>query len=86
MVCYSCNKSNNCSVLKNLRSLSNDFAINKCKEYAALKDRYKKMAEHDKLMRLIYDYFTAQIEYGNGVDDISKEDIERYITSVILDL
>ena len=86
MVCYSCNKANNCSTLRNLRSLSNDFVINKCKEYAAPKDRYKKMAEHDKLMRLIHDYFTAQIEYGNGVNDISKEDIERYITSMILDL
>lgn len=86
MICYSCEKTNSCSTLRNLRSLSNDFVINKCKEYAAPKDRYKKMAEHDKLMRLIYDYFTAQIEYGNGVNDISKEDIERYITSMILDL
>lgn len=86
MICYSCDKANNCLMFKNLCSLSNDFVINKCKEYTAPKDRYKKMAEHDKLMMLIYDYFTAQIEYGDGINGISKKDIERYITSMILDL
>ena len=50
------------------------------------KDIYKKMTEHDNLMRLIYDYFTTQIEYGDGINSISKKDIEKYITSMILDL
>jgi hypothetical protein len=57
--------------------MSKDFSINDCRDYDAVaKYTYKKIAQNDALMRLIYDYFTGQVEGG-----YSNEEVEKVITS-----
>lgn len=62
-------------------SKSFDFCINDCKDYnKTLKNKYKKIADNDDLMHLIYDYFTGQLK------GCAEEKAKRVITSTILDL
>jgi hypothetical protein len=69
-------------MLRMLCSTSSDFCINTCKEFdEASKYRYKKIAEHDDLMRLIYDYFAGQIE-----GDHSEEEVVSVIKDALLRL
>ena len=57
--------------------MSKDFSINDCRDYDAVaKYTYKKIAQNDNLMRLIYDYFTGQVEGG-----YSDEEVRKVITS-----
>ena len=60
MICYSCRNLNRCSVFRKLHDVSNDFSINQCQDYND-ETNYRKIAKHDDLMKLIYDYFTGQL-------------------------
>lgn len=63
MICFHCSKVKSCEKFRNMYSDFEDFSINKCKDYEdEISYKYKKIAEHDDLMRILYDYFTGQIE------------------------
>lgn len=79
MICYSCDKIGGCSIFQKLYKISNDFFINDCLEHVnAPKLKYRKIAEHDDLMHLIYDYFTNQIE-----DDMTSQYSDEEIRNII---
>lgn len=76
MLCYSCDIANKCNTFRTLYSISDDFCINSCKGYeAASVYKYRKIAENDDLMKLIYDYFTDQVK-GYTLEE-AKEAITR---------
>ena len=75
MICYGCNKASGCSVFRQLYSKSKDFSINQCEDYNEANNAYKKIAMHDDLMHLIYDYFTGQLE------GVSESEARKAITS-----
>lgn len=82
MICYHCQKAKECSTFRTLRTMSKDFSINDCKDYDSVeKYTYRKIVENDKLMRLIYDYFTGQVEGG-----YSDEEVREVIASAMWDL
>ena len=82
MLCYHCRYASNCSIFRELYRASNDFCINECKNYKDTKEyKYQKIAEHDDLMHLIYDYFTGKVEGG-----YSEEDIKTAITIAMINL
>lgn len=82
MICYHCEKASGCKVFRSLYSMSKDFNINDCRDYDETSNyKYKKIAEHDDLMHLIYDYFTDQV-----VGYYSEEQIKAAITSAMWDL
>ena len=63
MVCYNCKNVNTCEIFLALHYMSSDFCINECKKYEdESKYKYKKIADHDDLMHLIYDYFTLKVD------------------------
>ncbi len=65
MICYYCEKASDCPTLRTLHRISEDFSINECRDFdKASKYNYRKIANNDNLMRLIYDYFAGQIEGG----------------------
>lgn len=64
MICCKCDKVSSCTVFRKLLNMSNEFSINQCVEYNESKNVYKKIAIHDDLMHLIYDYFTGQLAEG----------------------
>lgn len=79
MKCYNCEKISNCSIFQKLYKISNDFSINNCLEYIEASEfKYRKIAEHDYLMALIYDYFTNQIE-EEIANRFSDEEIKEII-------
>ena len=81
MICYNCNNIHDCSTFRSLYSMSNNFSINDCKGYnEASQYKYRRIAEHDDLMHLIYDYFTGQIK------DYSDDEVKRAITLAISNL
>ena len=82
MICYHCKNIGGCKTFYHLHCTSKDFSINHCVDYDdAPAYRYKRIAEHDDLMHLIYDYFTEQIE-----GDFSDEEIIRVIKNAMWDL
>lgn len=79
MLCYSCDKIGGCHIFQKLYKTSNNFFINDCLEYVRASElKYRKIAEHDELMALIYDYFTNQIE-----EEISSKYSDKEIKDVI---
>lgn len=79
MLCYSCDKIGGCHIFQKLYKTSNNFFINDCLEYVGASElKYRKIAEHDELMALIYDYFTNQIE-----EEISSKYSNKEIKDVI---
>ena len=81
MICYRCEKIGGCSIFQKLYSTSKDFCINDCKDYyEAPEYKYRKIAEHDDLMRAIYDYFTHQIDNKALSREYSDEEIKEFIT------
>ena len=80
MVCYRCNKASGCSVFRQLHSISNDFSINQCEDYNEANYAYKKIAMHDDLMRLIYDYFTDKLV------GVTEKEARKAITNCMWDL
>ena len=83
MICYRCKKASDCSVFRNLYSMSKDFSINECRNYQSSEDRCQKMIENKELMRLIYDYFTGQVETDSNYTD---EEIKGIIRNTIWSL
>lgn len=81
MLCYSCDKASSCKVFRMLYNMSTDFCINNCGEYNESKFKYKKIAENDDLMHLIYDYFLEQIEGG-----YSQKEAREVIVRELLNL
>lgn len=82
MLCYHCRNAEVCDIFRNLYSASNDFDINQCKNYEdASQYKYKKIAYHDDLMHLMYDYFTGQVD-----GDYSDEQVRDAIAHAILNL
>ena len=66
MLCYKCKRASVCNVFRKLHTISNNFTINDCNDFDDVsKYRYQKIADDDNLMKLIYDYFTDNLE---GVD------------------
>ena len=87
MLCYSCEKIGECSIFQKLYPISNDFFINDCLEYVGASEfKYRKIAEHDDLMHLIYDYFTNQIDSEELDKEYSYEEIKELITKAIWQL
>ena len=79
MICYHCQKAKECPTFRTLHTISKDFSINDCKDYdSADSYKYKKIAEKDSLLRLIYDYFTGQVE-----GEYSDEEVREAITSAM---
>ena len=84
MLCYSCDKIGGCSIFQKLYKISNDFFINDCLEYVGAPElKYRKIAEHDDLMHLIYDYFTNQIDSEELNKEYSDEEIKECITKAM---
>lgn len=84
MICYSCEKIGECSIFQKLCKISNDFCINDCMEYIKASEfKYKRIAEHDDLMALIYDYFTNQIDKEELPREYSDEEIKECITKAM---
>lgn len=83
MICYNCTKVHNCPIFRKLYTMSNDFCINDCKDYdKASDDRYKKIADDDDLMRLLYDYFMGQIKEEDYTDDIVKAAVRNRLMNM----
>lgn len=81
MICYNCKNIINCNAFRVLNALSSDFDIKQCKNYQSAHEfKYKRIAENDKLMKLIYAYFTNQI------DGYSEEEAKAAITRAMLEL
>lgn len=59
--------------------MSKDFYINDCENYDETSEfKYKRIADHDDLMCLLYDYFTDQIDKDLRMD-YSDEEIKEMI-------
>ena len=79
MICYTCDKISDCSIFQKLYKISNDFFIKNCLEYVEASEfKYRKIAENDELMVLIYDYFTNQIE-----EEIASKYSDEEIRNII---
>lgn len=71
MKCYSCKRASVCPLLNALYKKSTDFSIKQCGDYEAVPQyEYRKIAKHDELMHLIYDYFTGQVEGGYSDEEV----------------
>ena len=82
MICYHCQKVKECSTFRTLCTMSKDFSINDCKDYDLADEyKYRKIANDDNLMRLLYDYYTDQMKV-----DVPDEVIKQAITTTMLDL
>jgi hypothetical protein len=61
--------------------MSKDFCINDCKDFDdASTYKYRKIAENDDLMKLIYDYFTGNVKGYS--EDVAKEAITSAMWSM----
>ncbi len=81
MICYNCTKANECPTFRTLYVISDDFCINKCKDFdAASAYRYRKIAENDGLMALMFDYFMDNIQ------DHSREEAKQAIIHTLMDM
>jgi hypothetical protein len=80
VICYHCDKAEGCMTFRNLYSMSNNFCINECENYKGASEKYKKIAENDQLMHLIYDYFTGKLV------DVSESKAKEVITSAMWSL
>ena len=82
MICYRCKNIHKCASFQTLYDTSKDFSINDCKHFdEELSCKYKKIAENDDLMHLIYDYFLGQVEV-----DATEEEVVRVIKRELLKL
>ncbi|MBO5828812.1 MAG: hypothetical protein J6R59_10245 [Paludibacteraceae bacterium] len=82
MICYRCKKIHDCTAFQTLYNTSKDFSVNDCKHFdEELSSKYKKLAENDNLMHLIYDYFLGQVEV-----DATEEEVVRVIKNALLNL
>ena len=83
MICINCAKALECPKLAEMRNIFDrldDFSINKCENYEDVY-KYRKIADYDELLRLLYYFFTGQIE-----GDYSDEEIIKSIKTAMLNL
>lgn len=79
MICYRCNNVRTCDWVR--FAYSDEFEISKCKNFSEMTEyRYKHIAENEALLKLIYDYFT------DNVDGHSLEEAKEAITRTIIGL
>lgn len=80
-ICCNCTKAIDCSIFRTLYSMSQDFCINDCKDFDEMSDfKYRKIAENDDLMHLIYDYFT------NNLTMCSEDEAKKILINAIENL
>ena len=78
-ICHHCENMSECKAFRYLCDMSRDFDIKHCANYEdAIPYKYKRIAEHDELMQVIYDYFTGQI-----AGDFSEAEVREAITRAI---
>lgn len=78
MICYHCKNIHSCKTFQTLYDTSKDFRINHCTNYEdAPEYKYKRIAEHDELMHVVYDYFTNKIVDVNLSDEEIKDRIAK---------
>ena len=79
MICYRCEKVYTCDWVRFANK--ENFEISKCANFSEIQEfKYKRIAEHDELMKLIYDYFTDRVE-GHS-DEETKEVLTRVMMSL----
>ena len=83
MICYNCTKSSECPTFRTLYIISDDFCINKCKDFEKTSAyKYRKMVANDDLMKLIYDYFMGTVV----VDGYTDYEIKGVIRQQLMDM
>lgn len=76
MICYRCQHAYDCVLIRFAHS--EKFEISNCASFSESNEfRYKHIAENDALLKLIYDYFTDNVD-GHTLD-AAKEAITRAI-------
>lgn len=79
MICYKCQHALNCEWIK--FACTEEFEISRCKNFSEMREyRYKRIAENDALMKLIYDYFSGNVD-GHSLDE-AKEAITKTIANL----
>ena len=82
MVCYRCKKVRTCSIFQTLYNTSANFSINDCQNFdKETSCKYRKLAENDNLMRLIYDYFLGQLEVAI-TEEVAVKAIKRELLNL----
>ena len=77
MICCYCNNATTCDCMR--VAYSEEFEISKCKNFSEMTEyKYKRIAENEALLKLIYDYFT------NNIDGYSLEEAKEAITRTII--
>ena len=83
MICYNCTKSGECHTFRTLYVISDDFCINKCKDFEKTSAyKYRKIAANDDLMKLIYDYFMDTVV----IDDYTNDEVKGVIRQHLMDM
>lgn len=81
VICYHCTKASGCPTFRTLYTMSKDFCINDCRDFDdASTYKYRKIAENDNLMKLIYDYFTENLK------GCSEDEAKIVITNILWDM
>ena len=79
MICYHCKNFKTCDCIR--FAYTEGFEISKCKNFSETTEyKYKHIAENEALLKLIYDYFT------DNVDGYSLEEAKEAITRAIIGL
>lgn len=79
MIYYRCEHVRTCDWVR--FACSDGFEISKCKNFSEMTEyKYKHIAENEALLKLIYDYFT------DNVDGHSLEEAKEAITRTIIGL
>lgn len=79
MICYSCQHAYDCDWIR--FACSEGFEIGNCLNFSAMLEyRYKRIATNEALLKLIYDYFT------DNINSHSKEEAYEAITRAIKNL
>ena len=82
MICYRCKNVHVCPTFQGLYNASKNFSINDCKYFKEEPScKYKKIAENDDLMHIIYDYFLGQVEI-----DVTDEEVVKVIKRELINL
>ena len=76
MICYRCKNIKTCDSIK--VAYKEEFEISKCEKFSETNAyKYKHIAANEALLKLIYDYFTDNVD-GHSLDE-AKEAITRTI-------
>lgn len=76
MICYRCKNVRTCDWVR--FACKEEFEISKCENFSEMNEyKYKHIAANEALLKLIYDYFTDNVD-GHSLDE-AKEAITRTI-------